>query len=134
MADYFPSRLLHESDASLAERVDSWHKRNPTPSASPVALTDEQIIEISKSVQLAAYPDEILAFARAILAASPATAQGEGFALVKAETIEWLLGERGEFECPLDQYFLGKPAPHFWRRALREAIAAARPPATSADA
>lgn len=40
MADFFPARLLHESDASLAERVDSWHQRNPAPSASPAALTD----------------------------------------------------------------------------------------------
>ncbi|MBU66411.1 MAG: hypothetical protein CL858_13310 [Cupriavidus sp.] len=25
--DLYPQRLLHESDASLAERVDSWHER-----------------------------------------------------------------------------------------------------------
>ena len=36
--DSFPARLLHESDASLAERVDSWHQRNPAPSATPAAL------------------------------------------------------------------------------------------------
>ena len=29
MPDIYPARLLNESDASLAERVDSWHKRNP---------------------------------------------------------------------------------------------------------
>lgn len=29
--DSFPARLLNESDASLAERVDSWHKRNAAP-------------------------------------------------------------------------------------------------------
>lgn len=42
--DTFPARLLHESAASLAERVDSWHQRNPAgkPVASPAALTDIQ--------------------------------------------------------------------------------------------
>lgn len=44
------------------------------------------------------------------------------YVLVKAETVEWLLGERSTFECPPEQYFRGKPAPFWWRKQLREAI------------
>lgn len=32
----------------------------------------------------------------------------EGYVPVKAETLAWMLGERGTFECPQDQYFRGK--------------------------
>lgn len=35
--DSYPARLLHESDASLAERVDSWHQRNPAAPAAQQA-------------------------------------------------------------------------------------------------
>ncbi|SOY65645.1 hypothetical protein CBM2586_B10240 [Cupriavidus phytorum] len=64
----------------------------------------------------------------ALYAAPQPAALPEGFVLVKAETVEWLLGERGEFECQPEQYFRGQPAPYFWRKALREAIAAAPQP------
>ncbi|NMU88367.1 hypothetical protein HGQ98_00490 [Achromobacter ruhlandii] len=39
VADPYPARLLHERDNSLAERVDSWHQRNPTAAlaSAPVA-------------------------------------------------------------------------------------------------
>lgn len=48
----------------------------------------------------------------------------EGYVPVKAETLAWMLGESGTFECPQDQYFRGNPAPFWWRKALRAAIAA----------
>ncbi|OAE56670.1 hypothetical protein A7J67_08500 [Achromobacter xylosoxidans] len=39
VADPYPVRLLHERDNSLAERVDSWHQRNPRAAlaSAPVA-------------------------------------------------------------------------------------------------
>ena len=88
--DTYPARLLHESDASLAERVDSWHQRNPAPSASPAALTDrvqrdiQYILCVLEDVR-AALPSsaahrittgKAIEKARALLAASPAD-QGE---------------------------------------------------------
>ncbi|WP_063800612.1 hypothetical protein [Burkholderia cepacia] len=63
MADTYPARLLHESDASLAERVDSWHKRQAARAASanetraegakPVAwLTEDRMSEIARKCEI----------------------------------------------------------------------------------
>lgn len=43
------------------------------------------------------------------------------YTLVKTDTLDWLLGERGTFECPKDQYINGKAPPYWWRKHLREA-------------
>lgn len=51
---------------------------------------------------------------------SPMTA--EDYTPVRTEVLLWLLGERGDFECPPEQYFRGKPAPYFWRSHLRNAM------------
>lgn len=63
----------------------------------------------------------LIARIRSLEAAPQPAAAPDGLTLVKTETVEWLLGERGAFECPPEQYFRGKPAPFFWRKQLREA-------------
>lgn len=86
-ADNYPTRLLHESDKSLAWRVDEWHKRNPQPSTK--TLTDEQIEDLlmpllvkhlsGKALHYVTYNDgtserpvtDMRALARALLAAQP---------------------------------------------------------------
>lgn len=50
----------------------------------------------------------------------------EGHTAVKTETLQWLLGEAGGFECPKDEYFNGIQPKFWWRRHLRAAIAAAQ--------
>lgn len=46
---------------------------------------------------------------------------------VRRDVVLWLLGESGKFECPPEQFFRGKPAPYFWRKALREATTGLTP-------
>jgi hypothetical protein len=50
----------------------------------------------------------------------------EGHTAVKTETLQWLLGEAGGFECPKDEYFNGIQPKFWWRRHLRAAIATAQ--------
>jgi hypothetical protein len=70
-------------------------------------------------------PDDALLYTR------PQSAQvnqqlPEGHTAVKTETLKWLLGEAGVFECPKDEYFNGIQPKFWWRRQLRAAIAAAQ--------
>lgn len=52
--------------------------------------------------------------------------------LIDAATVRWLLGEEGDFECPVEQYHGNKPATYFWRRRLRAAVST--PPASQESA
>ncbi|MGF6963018.1 hypothetical protein OKW43_000023 [Paraburkholderia sp. WC7.3g] len=40
--DSYPARLLHESDESLAWRVDSWHQRNARAASTQATVTDRE--------------------------------------------------------------------------------------------
>lgn len=54
--------------------------------------------------------------------------------LVPESTLRWLFGEEGEFECPPEKYFKGRPAPYWWRGVLREKLnAAPEVPAAQSD-
>lgn len=46
----------------------------------------------------------------------------DGYTPVKTETLLFLLGESGDFECPKSQYFGDKPPGYWWRKNLRAAM------------
>lgn len=51
-----------------------------------------------------------------------------GYALVPVAALKWLHGEEGEFDCPPEGYFRGKPAPYWWRSVFRKMCADAPQP------
>lgn len=50
---------------------------------------------------------------------------------VPESALKWLFGEEGEFECPPEKYFRGKPPAYWWRSVFREKLSAA--PASPAE-
>jgi len=101
----------------LFEPIDKL-VRPLTPLGGSVAEKAFQILEkaLNREPPLDARTFEDLVYGR------PAVVVPSDYTPVKTETIQWLLGEEGDFTCPTSQYFRGKPAPYFWRSHLRNAM------------
>lgn len=81
---------------------------------------DDRIKDYRKNTEEAGIPT------RDVYATPPAApVVPEGYTPVRTETLLWLLGEGGSFECPRGQYFRGRPTPYFWRKQLRASMLAA---------
>ena len=128
-----------DSDEGMALAVAAW---NESPRATPQAAVPDGLVdtlakfnawrkgeihEWDAGTHSGPDPQEItkaIDDACAILSRE-ATVPAEvpdGYTLVKTDTVLWLLGESGDFECPPWQFFRGNPAPYFWRNKLRHAI------------
>lgn len=53
------------------------------------------------------------------------TAAPAGCVVVPESALKWLLGDEGNFECPPENYFRGKPPAYWWRSVFRKLISAA---------
>lgn len=47
--------------------------------------------------------------------------------LLPQADVAWLMGERGEFECPPEHYVRGKATPFWWRSELRRRMSGKTP-------
>ena len=49
----------------------------------------------------------------------------EGWVMVPESALRWLNGEEGDFICPPENYFRGKPPAYWWRSEFRKRLSAA---------
>jgi len=97
-------------------------------------LVTNCIVEFRDEGQYMAIPSETFFRVKAALASVRDAEPVDGMVLVPESALKWLFGEEGEFECPPEGYFRGKPAPYWWRSVFRKMIGDAHPTAhPSAD-
>lgn len=133
--------------SSIQQRAIYLHEKAamPWPDAEELALNeagidaraiDELIGECGYAglASMLCTDDELRRFTRSVLVHQPASSlpqapQGEQtHTLVPDSALRWLFGEEGEFECPPEKYFRGKPPGYWWRSVFREKAGLSAPP------
>lgn len=115
---------FEDGDSALIDRV----RAHLAATNSPAQQAQAEAVPIAATcVSVSPEPCKL---AGVCLRCTPQQAEAAppGYVLVPASALRWLFGEEGEFECPPEKYFRGKPPAYWWRSVLREKLAAAPQP------
>jgi hypothetical protein len=140
LADRLEQNYGFECESGSLAMCSEWqefracfeHLANALQQPAPRPGFAEQLEIKTLSTQLNAVTELLRAREREIAELkkeAPRPVPAEDQVLVNRDIVLWLLGENGDFECPPDQYFRGKPTPYFWRKALRQATTGLQRPA-----
>ena len=131
--DAFSKGATPEVVLELIRRASDAERPVPDASVLPEGWCTMGVGDGSGTLFVHGSHDAIQACQRRLLAAEDNKAGAilpRGYTAVRTQAIRWLLGERGNFECPPSSYFRGRPMPYFWRKNLREACLVVEPGAT----